>query len=88
MDRRCDAFIASGLRAVVVANSGLSQASRPSPGQVRLCLLLDPGARLSRLKWSFPSLLGFVFVHGDSLGAGSRRSLLLLCCFIFIRSRP
>jgi hypothetical protein len=75
MDRRCDAFIASGLRAAVVANSGLSQAS---PGQVRLCSSLGLGARLSHLKWSFPSLLGFVFVHGDSLCAGSRRSFLLV----------
>ena len=47
MDRRCDALVAAGLRALVVVNSGLSQAS---PGQVRLCSPLGLGARLSHLR--------------------------------------
>jgi hypothetical protein len=57
MDRRCDAFIASGLRAAVVANSGLSQAS---PGQVRLCSL-GLGARLFPPEVVVPVAVGLRF---------------------------
>lgn len=67
MDRRCDAIVAAGLRAVIVAESGLSQGR---PGQVRLCLLLGLGARLSHLRDRSRSVLGFVFVHGEPVATG------------------